>query len=724
MATDLFSLVAKIGIDAADFIGGLMNAQNLFATFASAVVGFSRDVMNTGLGFDQAMANVQSVLGQEQGTVENMNRLRSFALDQARSSIFTAEETAQAYYYMGMAGWKSEQMMAGLPGVMALAAASGENLGMVSDIVTDSLTAFGLTADDSLTAFGLTANDIQHYVDVLAQTATNANTNVGLMGETFKYVAPIAGALGADVDDVAVSIGLMANAGIKGSMAGTALRQIFTRISTNAGATSESLGALDIITQELGVSFRDSEGKMRDWGDVVADIRVKWAALSDEQQVAYAKQIASERGMAGWLALMNASEQDVEKLTAAIGQAADAAQTMSEVRLDSLSGDITKFNSALDIMKIAVYDDVKGPLREVVQWGTDAINDITDAINEKGLAGGIEVLGDKIEEAGDKFAPLLESIGKAAGPLVNALFDNVLPRLTEAGAKLGAGLLQGLSEGIAGDGSNPVGGMAGIFLSTLGGGLTIISTVSGWLKSAGEQGGAQAATAVAEQFDPTLHPENVVSFNDWLVAGGDPTMVPDAIFTATEEKAPDIQKTLTDAATNAGADGGKQMTDNLAGNLTDQEPSMRDGLIGMLSAAGQPAGQAIAGAIGTELSSHTYSINVRANVSGLPAQRNASAMTAGRIFTRATVFGFANGQYQVAGDAGPEAVIGTNSLAQLIQSAVRGAMGGQTFTAPIPGGAPRNIVVKLILDGRELAQTAFPFIQAEEQRVGLTLVPR
>ena len=708
---DIFSLVATLGLDSVPFISGINSAQQLFSSFASAVVGFTNDVMQTGLGFDQAMANVQSVLGEQEGTVERMNQLRAFALDQARSSIYTAEDTAQAYYYMGMAGWDAQQMMAGLPGVMALAAASGESLGTVSDIVTD-----------SLTAFGLTANDTQHYVDVLAQTATNANTNVGLMGETFKYVAPIAGALGADVDDVAVSIGLMANAGIKGSMAGTALRQIFTRISTNAGATSKSLGALDIITQELGVSFRDNEGKMRDWGDVVADIRVKWKDLSDEQQVAYAKQIASERGMAGWLALMNASETDVQKLTAAIGEATDAAQTMSEVRLDSLSGDITKFNSALDIMKIAIYDDVKGPMRDVVQWATDAINEITDAINENGLAGGIEVLGDKIEEAGEKFAPLLESIGKAAGPLVNAIFDNVLPRLTEAGAKLGAGLLQGLSEGITGDGSGTGSNLAGIFLSAMGQGLTIISTVSNWLKEAGNQGGTEMWQEVSAAADPVMK-ENPLPLNDWLTAGYDPMMIPDGLYSATEEKAPDIQQTLTDAATNAGTEGGQTMTDNLGAKLTEGETAMRDGLAEMLGAAGAPAGQTIASAIGAELSSHTYSINVQANVSGLPAHHNASAMTAGRIFTHATVFGAANGQYQVAGDAGPEAVIGTNSLAQLIQSAVRGAMGRQTFTTPVQGSAPREIVIHMEMNGRELARAAFPFFREEQQRVGMSLTP-
>ena len=680
---DIFSLFATLGLDSVPFISGINSAQQLFSSFASAVVGFTNDVMQTGLGFDQAMANVQSVLGEQEGTVERMNQLRAFALDQARSSIYTAEDTAQAYYYMGMAGWDAQQMMAGLPGVMALAAASGESLGTVSDIVTD-----------SLTAFGLTANDTQHYVDVLAQTATNANTNVGLMGETFKYVAPIAGALGADVDDVAVSIGLMANAGIKGSMAGTALRQIFTRISTNAGATSKSLGALDIITQELGVSFRDSEGKMRDWGDVVADIRVKWKDLSDEQQVAYAKQIASERGMAGWLALMNASETDVQKLTAAIGQATDAAQTMSEVRLDSLAGDITKFNSALDIMKIAIYDDVKGPMRDVVQWATDAINEITNAINENGLAGGIEVLGDKIEEAGEKFAPLLESIGKAAGPLVDALLDSIIPRMVEVGSKLGEGLLVALGNSMA-ENSSSTGGLVGTIISTIGNGFKITEALGGVLKRAGEEGGKSSAEAWMEGM----------------------LGIPQYEIDAIDAKAMEWGKKW-------GTTSGDNMAENIGTEIGNDAPTMRDDLAEMLGAAGAPAGQAIASAIGTELSSHTYTINVQANVSGLPAHHNASAMTAGRIFTRATVFGFANGQYQVAGDAGPEAVIGTNSLAQLIQSAVRGAMGGQQYTTPMQGGAPRNIVIPLYIDGREFARAEVPFIDAEYQRVGLSLVTR
>lgn len=619
---DLFKLVATLGLDSTGFTTGLVSAQDMFSSFASAVVGFTRDVMNTGLNFDSAMSSVQAVLGSQEGTVENMNRLRAFALEQASDSIFTAEQTAQAYYYMGMAGWKSEQMIKGLPGVMALAAASGEDLAMVSDIVTDSITAFGLSADD-----------VQHYVDVLAMTATNTNTTVGLMGETFKYVAPIAGSLGADVDDVAVSIGLMASAGIKGSMAGTALRQMFTRIATNAGASSKALGAMDIITQQLGVSFWDAKGKMRDWGDVIADVRLKWRDLSQEEQVAYAKQIASERGMAGWMALMNASEEDVRQLTEAIGEASGAAQDMSDTRQDNLAGDITRFNSALNIMKIAIYDDVKGPMREVVQWGTDAINEITDAINEKGLAGGIEVMGAKIEEAGEKFAPLLESIGKAAGPLIESLFENVLPRLFEAGEQLAAGLLKGLGDGLASS-DNPLSGIIGTLLGGAGYTLDGIVDLSNLL-------------GIFNPFKKTQEED-----------------IPDYML-------PPEMRDYDDAASHY----------SIALDYT-MVPDAGAGIESEIESAGQAGGAAAADAVQNEINNRDYTIEVTPVLSGLlglfgggGVDKHAKSMSGGTILQGATVFGMnKNNQPMVGGEAGPEAVVGTGSLDRMIQDSVNGAM--------------------------------------------------
>lgn len=642
---DIFKLVATLGLDSSGFSTGLVMASDMFTSFANKVIGFSRDVMSTGLGFDQAMANVTAVLGKEEGNVENMNRLRAFALDQTLDSIFTAEDAADAYYYMGMAGWKSEQMMAGLPGVMALAASSGENLGTVSDIVTDSLTAFNLTADDT-----------QRYVDILAQTATNANTTVGLMGETFRYAASIAGRLGADVDDVAWTIGLMADAGIKGSMAGTALRNIFTRISTDAGASSEKLGAMGIITQELGVSFWDAQGKMRDWSDVIADTRVKWQGLTQEQEIAYAKQIASERGMAGWLVLMGRSEEEVRKLGIAIEDSTDAAQSMADTRMDSLAGDIDHLNSSMYNLKIAIYDDVKGPMRDVVQWATGAINEVTDAINENGLAGGIDVLGTKIEEAGEKFAPLMESIGKAAGPLISTIIDETIPKMTEVGLKLGHGLLDALGESMS-ESSGGLSGLAGLFISTLGSGVTIIETVAGWLESAGEQGGKSSAEAWMEGM----------------------LGIPQSELDAIEAK-----------ATEWGGDWGEASGDNFSTTFQN------------------------------ELNKKAFTVDINGNVSfNVPVQKNASAMATGRIFTRPMIFGYANGALQEAGDAGAEAVVGVNSLSQMINSAVGNAMSG--FAAMIPADNGRDIKIVLQLDNREFGEAVYHANNEIMQRVGVRL---
>ena len=200
---DLFTLSASLGLDITNFEGGINIARRLLLQFAGAVVDFGQDVVETGMGFDKQMSAVQAVMGLTENTAENlatMNELREFALEQARDSIFTSEEAATAYYYMGMAGWRAEQMVAGLPGVMALAAASGEDLKMTSDMVTDSLTAFGLGAGQAA-----------HFADVLAVTATNANTDVARMQQTFKNLAPIAGALGYSIEDVALSVGLIAN---------------------------------------------------------------------------------------------------------------------------------------------------------------------------------------------------------------------------------------------------------------------------------------------------------------------------------------------------------------------------------------------------------------------------------------------------------------------------------------------------------------------------------
>ena len=623
------SLTATLGLDTSAFTSGLGIAKDLMVGFGNAVADFSRDVIETGMGFDRQMSAVESLLGSTEGSMENMERLRAFALDQAHDSIFTAEQTGEAYYYMGMAGWKAEQMLAGLPGIIALAASTGEDLGTVSDIVTDSLDAFKLSADDA-----------SWFVDILAQTARNSNTDVYRMGQTFQYVASTAGSVGADVDDIALAIGLMASQAVKGTKAGTALRNILSRLGTDTGNARTNLEA-------LGVTVFDSEGKMRDFGDIIMESREAWKGLTDEEQLFYAKSIAGQYGMNGWLAMMNAADDKVELLTQSFEDANGAAQEMADTRLDNLAGDIERFGAALDVLKIAIFDDVKGPLRDVVQFGTDALDRITNAVNENGLEGGIQQLGAEIETMGERLQPILQSLGEALAPMLDTLIQSVMPAITQAGAALAEGLLDGLGSGFSG---NPI--MTAIFegLGFSGGrnsdvrkmiedsGLadTIITDIS--------QIPAEVIPEVKNQMQSLVGQLRTASNSDVINLPYNLQVtkdVGDQLFNAIKNGDYDVP---VDADTSAIPG---QVEDTVSG-IT----GLSVGITGVLTDIVHGGG---GGSFG-------------------PVQHNARAMSGGYIFDRPTVFGFAEGKYQVAGDAGPEAVVGTRSLNTMVESAVARSM--------------------------------------------------
>lgn len=332
---------------------------------AGAVLGVTfgfTDTINTYKNFEAAMSQVKSISG---ATEEQFAKLTAKAKEMGATTKFTAKESADAFNYMAMAGWDSEKMLDGIEGILNLAAASGEDLGKTSDIVTDALTAFRLKASDAT-----------HFSDVLAQTAASANTNVGLMGETFKYVGAMAGTLGYSIEDVGLMVGLMAGNSIKGSMAGTQLNSIFTRLSTNTH------GARDAI-KELGINFFDSTGKARDLSDIIDELRAATAGYTDEQKVNLANTIAGQRAQAGLLAILNTSQEDYDKLSRSINNADGAARRMAAIRLDNLSGDITLFQSALDGMKISLGERISNSwLRDIVQWMTRHIPDVEKAFHE------------------------------------------------------------------------------------------------------------------------------------------------------------------------------------------------------------------------------------------------------------------------------------------------------------------------------------------------------
>lgn len=325
--------------------------------------------------FQEQMSTVQAISG---ATGDDLQLLSEKAKQMGATTKFTAKEAGEAMEYMAMAGWKTKDMMGGIEGVMNLAAASGEELAAVSDIVTDAMTAFGMAADGTTNG----VSNATHFADVLAQASSNANTNVGMMGETFKYVAPVAGSLGYSLEDTATMIGVMANSGIKASNAGTALRSIMTRLSTDAGASSKSLGALGILTEKLGVQFYDSEGKTRDLAKVIGETREAWKGLTQEEQNNYAKKIAGQSGISGFLALMNAEQADFDKLAASINNADGAAKAMADTKLDNLNGQITLMQSARDALQVELGEMLLPVLTDLIKKATEVLGVVTTFVQK------------------------------------------------------------------------------------------------------------------------------------------------------------------------------------------------------------------------------------------------------------------------------------------------------------------------------------------------------
>lgn len=325
--------------------------------------------------FQEQMSTVQAISG---ATGDDLQLLSEKAKQMGATTKFTAKEAGEAMEYMAMAGWKTKDMLGGVEGVMNLAAASGEELAAVSDIVTDAMTAFGLAADGTTNG----VSNATHFADVLAQASSNANTNVGMMGETFKYVAPVAGSLGYSLEDTATMIGVMANSGIKASNAGTALRSIMTRLSTDAGASSKSLGALGILTEKLGVQFYDSKGKTRDLAKVIGETREAWKGLTQEEQNNYAKKIAGQSGISGFLALMNAEQADFDKLAASINNADGAAKAMADTKLDNLNGQITLMQSAWDALQVELGEMLLPVLTDLIKKATEVLGVVTTFVQK------------------------------------------------------------------------------------------------------------------------------------------------------------------------------------------------------------------------------------------------------------------------------------------------------------------------------------------------------
>ena len=446
-------------------------AADAIKKVVSGLGELAKSVIDTGMSFDTSMSKVKAISG---ATADEMAVLEEKAEQMGATTKFTATEAADAMGYMAMAGWKTEDMLDGIDGVMNLAAASGAELATTSDIVTDSLTAFGKSAEDAA-----------RLSDIMAAAAANSNTNVEMMGETFKYAAPLAGAMGYSMEDMAVATGLMANSGIKATQAGTSLRAMLTRLSTGsgeAGAAMEKLGirlddghgnmkSLMQVMDELRGSFGDLKMSQADFtaqmnkldaalesgemdedefNDAQEELITKAYGAEGAMKAQYAAMLAGKNGLSGFLAIVNSSEEDFDKLTESIYNSEGAAQSMAETMIDNLEGSLTLLSSAFDGFKKTLYDKISEPLNGLVKQITA---NIMPALT--GIANGVPSAGDRLADAvsnliskGMKAAQkLLPKAIQAIGAVLNGIGTAIVrqaPEFVDSSVKL----LEQITDGI------------------------------------------------------------------------------------------------------------------------------------------------------------------------------------------------------------------------------------------------------------------------------------
>lgn len=428
------------------------------------------DTVKTYADFEAAMSEVKAIAG---ATSEEFAQLTEKANQMGAVTKFTASESAEAFKYMAQAGWDAKEMMDGIEGLMSLAAASGEDLGTTSDIVTDALTAFGMAAKDS-----------GRFADVMAMAANATNTDVAKMGDTFKYVAPVAGALGYSIEDTAVAIGLMANNGIKASQAGTSLRSLLTNLTHPVGQAEDAIN-------DLGISITNADGSVKPLSQTLQELRSKFSALSEAERAQYAAMLAGQEGMSGLLAIVNASEQDFASLTDQINNSSGAAEEMADIMMDNLAGKFELFTGSLDSMKLSLGEKFKPYLIEALDWLTNKVPDVenalltamnsfdrfvektkakideftaTDEWQNADLFGKIGIAWDELvaEPFSDwwngsgkaKFAGFARDIGTGIGSGISAgimaLLGIDVSSVVDEGTSIGRQFAEGLSEGMSG----------------------------------------------------------------------------------------------------------------------------------------------------------------------------------------------------------------------------------------------------------------------------------
>lgn len=374
---------------------GMKAATVAITGTAAALGGVAAAAIKVGSDFESQMSRVKAISG---ATGEEFDQLKAQAMQLGADTSFSASQAAEGMENLAAAGFTTSEIMNAMPGLLNLAAASGEDLASSSDI-----------AASTLRGFGLAASDAAHVADVLAANANRTNSSVADTGEAMKYVAPLARSAGLSLEETAAAIGIMANAGVNGSQAGTSLRGALSRLSKPTKDMSEAM-------DELGISFYDSNGKMKSLTEQVGMLRQATEGMTDEQKNNYLVTLYGQEALSGMLALINEGEGSLGELTNAYKNCDGAAQKAAETMQDNLSGALEQLGGSAETLGLAFYNSVADNLKNAAKTATESINNITDSFNNGGL-------NEAIQTAGDEFANLAVEAASHAPEMVDTAVD-------------------------------------------------------------------------------------------------------------------------------------------------------------------------------------------------------------------------------------------------------------------------------------------------------------
>lgn len=368
-------------------------AQKAVMGLGAAMAGAIGGAVAVGSKFEAAMSKVQAISG---ASAEDLAKLEAQAKQLGKTTQFSATQAADAMSFLAMAGWKTNDIMAGMPGLLDLSAASGADLARTADIISNVMTGMGLEADQA-----------SHVADVFAYAMSNSNVTVEQLGESMKYAAPVAKAFGASLEDTTALVSMMGDAGIQASQAGTALRAGFLRLAGPPKAAAKAMAEMGGNAQQafteaqesqqalmdMGLKVTDAAGNMKPMSQILTELRAKTADYSQAEKMAALQAIFGTTAVTGWMAVLDASPEKFDALMNSMKNADGTSRQMAITMTNNLKGQMTIFGSVLESIGIGIYDKLKGPLTDAMKAVNETLSNISDSIENGNLSASFESIG-------------------------------------------------------------------------------------------------------------------------------------------------------------------------------------------------------------------------------------------------------------------------------------------------------------------------------------------